>query len=29
MPVDDQLARVALRGHPIMGTSNDLQTFIR
>ena len=29
MPVDEQLARHALRHHPIMGTSNDLQTFIR
>lgn len=27
--VDEQLARVALRGHSIMGASNDLQTFIR
>jgi len=27
--VDDTLARMKLQGHPIMGTSNDLQTFIR
>ncbi|PFH53837.1 hypothetical protein AMATHDRAFT_54372 [Amanita thiersii Skay4041] len=27
--VDETLARMKLQGHPIMGTSNDLQTFIR
>jgi recombining binding protein suppressor of hairless len=27
--VDEQLARVGLRGPPMMGTSSDLQTFIR
>ncbi|KAE9411288.1 LAG1-DNAbind-domain-containing protein [Gymnopus androsaceus JB14] len=27
--VDEQLARVGLRGPSLMGTSNDLQTFIR
>lgn len=27
--VDDPLSRMKLQGHPIMGTSNDLQTFIR
>ncbi|KAK0212828.1 hypothetical protein DFS33DRAFT_1392352 [Desarmillaria ectypa] len=27
--VDEQLARVGLRNHPMMGVSNDLQTFIR
>jgi len=27
--VDDTLSRMKLQGHPIMGTSNDLQTFIR
>ncbi|KAF8623071.1 hypothetical protein AX15_006489 [Amanita polypyramis BW_CC] len=28
-PIDDPLSRMKLQGHPIMGTSNDLQTFIR
>lgn len=27
--VDETLARMRLQGHPIMGASNDLQTFIR
>ena len=27
--VDETLARMKLQGHPIMGASNDLQTFIR
>lgn len=27
--VDETLARMKLQGHPIMGTSNDLHTFIR